>query len=51
MSDTRKIRTTMEPWREVEVSEQEYTDLERQGLILPDKAKPDTETKAKGETR
>ena len=27
------IRTKMEPWRELEVTDQEYTDLERQGLL------------------
>ena len=30
---TRKIRTTMRPWEEVEVSDAEAVDLERQGLV------------------
>jgi len=30
---TRKIRTTMRPWLEVEVSDAEAVDLERQGLV------------------
>jgi len=29
-----KIRTTMQPWLELEVSEAEYLDLQRQGLLL-----------------
>lgn len=31
--DVRKIRTTMQPDTVIEVTEQEYTDLSRQGLI------------------
>lgn len=38
----RKVRTTMEPHREYEVTEQEYTDLERQGLIHKPTGKADT---------
>jgi hypothetical protein len=30
---THKIRTTMRPWLEVEVSDKEYLDLQRQNLI------------------
>lgn len=33
MSDKRKIRTTMQPDKEIEVDEREYLDLQRQGLI------------------
>lgn len=32
------VRTTMEPDREIEVSNAEYTDLNRQGLLVPEKA-------------
>jgi predicted NUDIX family phosphoesterase len=31
-----KIRTTMRPHEEVTISDEEYTDLERMGLILKD---------------
>lgn len=30
------VRTTMQPHLEVEVSDTEYTDLKRQGLLLED---------------
>ena len=30
-----KVRTTIEPGRELDVSEGEYLDLKRQGLLLP----------------
>lgn len=33
----KKVRTTMEPDREYEVDEAEYTDLVRQGLIKGEK--------------
>lgn len=32
----RKVRTTMQPWREIEVSDAEYLDLSRQGLLIED---------------
>ena len=36
-----KIRTTMQPWQEVEVSDAEYLDLFRQGLLVdPPKTDP-----------
>ncbi len=38
MSETHKIRTTIEPDREIEVSAAELTDLRRQGLLLDTKA-------------
>lgn len=34
MSDTRKVRTTFEPHREIEVGPAEYLDLARQGLLV-----------------
>ncbi|MGH8571197.1 MAG: hypothetical protein ACREX8_01300 [Gammaproteobacteria bacterium] len=39
---TRKVRTTMQPGVELEVSDTEYTDLARQGLLVSD----DTTTQA-----
>ncbi|WP_030506361.1 hypothetical protein [Microbispora rosea] len=33
-----KVRTTIEPGRELDVSEGEYLDLKRQGLLLPNPA-------------
>lgn len=36
MSDPIKVRTTMQPWRELQVSPQEYADLKAQGLVLDD---------------
>ncbi|MFD6094749.1 hypothetical protein ACFVWN_01070 [Nocardiopsis flavescens] len=33
---TRSVRTTMSPHSPVEVTEAEYRDLDRQGLLLPD---------------
>jgi hypothetical protein len=41
----RKIRTTMQPTVEIEVSEKEYTDLLRQGLVH-DETTTDTATGA-----
>lgn len=32
----RKVRTTMQPWREIEVSDAEYADLSRQGVLVED---------------
>lgn len=42
MTETRKVRTTIEPHKVIEVSEQEFTDLSRQGLIAgePDGTEP-----------
>jgi hypothetical protein len=34
VADKRKVRTTMQPDREIEVGEAEYTDLKRQGLLI-----------------
>lgn len=33
-----KVRTTIEPGRELDVDEGEYLDLKRQGLLLPNPA-------------
>lgn len=32
----RKVRTTMQPWKELEVDDAEYLDLSRQGLLVED---------------
>lgn len=32
------IRTSMQPWRDVEVSDAEHLDLQRQGLIHSDES-------------
>lgn len=34
-----KVRTTMRPHEEIDVDEAEYTDLKRQGLLLPEPPK------------
>lgn len=34
------VRTTMRPDQEIEVGDAEYTDLQRQGLLLEDPAPP-----------
>lgn len=34
MPDTRKVRTTIQPWIELEVTPQEYTELRVQGLLI-----------------
>ncbi|MFC5947076.1 hypothetical protein ACFQH9_02135 [Pseudonocardia lutea] len=44
MSGLRKVRTKMRPSETLEVTEAEYTDLKRQGLLLPEK-KHDAEQK------
>lgn len=52
MAEKRKVRTTFRPDLEVEVSEQEYTDLRRQDLIVEqeqDKPEP-TRRAARRET-
>lgn len=33
---THKVRTTLRPWLEMEVSDKEYLDLQRQGLLVDD---------------
>lgn len=39
--ELRKVRTTMEPEKEIEVTPQEFIDLSRQGLIYnPEPTKP-----------
>ncbi|MGW5175905.1 hypothetical protein ACWERY_16275 [Streptomyces sp. NPDC004082] len=38
---TRKVRTTMRPDEEIEVGDAEYTDLQRQGLLVEDDAHED----------
>jgi hypothetical protein len=45
---THKIRTTMRPHEQLEVSDQEYTDLQRQGLLVDEgpPAKVSNSTKA-----
>lgn len=35
---TRKVRTTNQPDKEIEVDDQEYLDLERQGLLVDTKS-------------
>lgn len=41
----RKVRTTINPNETIEITEQEYTDLSRQGLIADEpESKPDTDT-------
>jgi len=40
------IRTTMRPDLEVEVSDADYTDLKRQGLLLEDTDQPPVATAA-----
>jgi hypothetical protein len=37
-----KVRTTMQPHLDIEVTEAERLDLERQGLLLPDEAEDDS---------
>jgi hypothetical protein len=41
MSDTVKVRTTIQPDQELEVGPQEYADLKGQGLLLNTKATTD----------
>lgn len=38
-----KVRTTMRPHEEIDVSEEELTDLRRDGLLLDDEDQPSTE--------
>lgn len=42
--ELRKVRTTMEPDREIEVTPQEFIDLARQGLIYNPKVGSKKET-------
>lgn len=42
----RTVRTTMQPWADVEVTDAEYTDLSREGVLLPDSGKTSTGGKA-----
>lgn len=45
----KKVRTTMRPDEEIEVGRQEYTDLERQGLLAKNKSgEPKNGPAAKG---
>ncbi|WP_159029632.1 hypothetical protein [Streptomyces qaidamensis] len=37
-----KVRTTMQPHLDIEVTEAERLDLQRQGLLLPDEAEGDS---------
>lgn len=37
---THKVRTTMQPDRELEVDDAEYLDLQRQGLLVGDDGTP-----------
>lgn len=36
----RTVRTTIQPHKVLQVSEQEYTDLHRQGLLIEDQPAP-----------
>ncbi len=40
MSELRKVRTTLDPTKELEVSEAEYQDLKYQGLLCNAKGEP-----------
>ncbi len=42
----RKVRTTMRPWEEVEVSDESYTDLQRQGLLVQDEETSSNRTRS-----
>ncbi|MET8826101.1 hypothetical protein ABZX40_13595 [Streptomyces sp. NPDC004610] len=37
---TRKVRTTMQPDKEIEVGDAEYLDLKRQGLLIEESVPP-----------
>ena len=49
MSETVKVATTMRPDDEIEVSEGEFTDLVRQGLVAKVNGKPVTAKKKETE--
>jgi hypothetical protein len=36
----RTVRTTMQPYREIEVDDADYLDLQRQGLLVEDEPAP-----------
>lgn len=46
----RTVRTTIKPDQELEVSEAEATDLERQGLLVPGETKTQVRANARGLT-
>jgi hypothetical protein len=47
---THKIRTTMRPWETKEVSDQDYTDLKRQGLLVDEGPAPKVSNSSKAGT-